>query len=268
MISWGKWPQNILIWKRNLNVLIKLSQEGKIDIKQGCGTGENGFGVVLTPPAPISCRMQYETDVKGLVNPAVTFLQEHGNTSIVSLGCGKQINRIDNHLRIMKELNLNYYVCIDCGPYIEPVSDNLFMDPDDMTAMLSRYYRGRPNRFWKSMRLFPCTFVEELAGVHCAAVVCQRVYPECFWEDVIISMNPKLVLQEDLHGCERQKLRGKQYVRNWSKIRHFNLKPFRPWPVFPGEKNLILWRRRDFGEEQEESGKFRWLERLCESFIG
>jgi hypothetical protein len=45
MISWGKWPQNILIWKRNLNVLIKLSQEGKIDIKQGCGTGVNGFGV-------------------------------------------------------------------------------------------------------------------------------------------------------------------------------------------------------------------------------
>ena len=95
--------------------------------------------------------MQYESDVEVLVKPAVTFLQKHGKTSIVSLGCGKQINRIDNHLRLMKELNLNYYVGIDCGPYIEPVSVNLFMDPDDMTEMLSRYYRGRPNRFWKSM---------------------------------------------------------------------------------------------------------------------
>ncbi len=112
--------------------------------------------------------MQYETDVRELVKPAVTFLQEHGNTSIVSFGCGKQINRIDNHLRIMIELNLNYYVGIDCKPYIVPVSDNLFMDPDDMTAMLTRYYRGRPNRFWNSMRLFPCTFVEELVGVFIA----------------------------------------------------------------------------------------------------
>ena len=93
------------------------------------------------------------------LKPAVTFLQEHGNTSIVSFGCGKQINRIDNHLRIMIELNLKYYVGIDCRPYIVPVSDNLFMDPDDMTAMLTRYYRGRPNRFWNSMRLFSGTFV-------------------------------------------------------------------------------------------------------------
>jgi hypothetical protein len=245
-----------------------LPQFKKLDIKHENGTGVNGFGVVLTQPASISCQMQYDTDVKGLVKPVVTFLQEHGNTSIVSLGCGKQVNRIDNHLRIMKELNLSYYVCVDCAPNIEPDSDNLFMDPENMTAMLSIYYRGKPDRFWKSMRLFPGTYVEELAGVQCAAVVCQRVYPECFWEDLIISMNPKLVLQEDLHGCERQKLRGKHYVRNWSKIRHFNLKPFRPWAVFPGERNLILWRRRDFGVEKEESGKFRWLERLCESFIG
>ena len=110
--------------------------------------------------------------------------------------------------------------------------------------------------------------MEDLAGVHCAIVVCQRVYPGFFWEDLIISMRPKLVLQEDLHGCERQKLRGEHYVRNLSIIQHFNLKPFRPWSVLPGEKNLILWRRRDFANEQEESTKFRWLKRLCESFIG
>ena len=238
------------------------------DIKQRCGAGKNRLGVELTSPAPIRCQMQYETDIKGLTKPAITFLKENGHTSIVSLGCGQQVNRIDNHLRLMVGLNLNYYVGIDCSPYIEMVSENLFMDPDNMTALLAQYYRGSPRRFWKAVNLFPGTFVEELAGVHCAIVVCQRVYPDFFWEALIISMSPKLVLQEDLHGCERQKLRGKHYVRNWSKIRHFNLKPFRPWPIFPGEKNLILWRRRDFGEEQEESGKIRWLERLYESFIG
>jgi hypothetical protein len=212
--------------------------------------------------------MQTETDVKELTKPAVTFLQEHGHTSIVSLGCGEQINRIDNHLRIKKELNLNYYVGIDYQPKIEPSSADLFMNSDDMNAMLAKYYHGKPNRFWKSMRLFPGTFVEELAGIHCAAIVCQRVLPDCRWEEVIISMSPKLIIQEDLHGCERQKLRGKHYVRNWSKIRLYGLRPFRPWPIFPREKNLVLWRSRDFGDDQEKSGRFGWLERLCESFIG
>ncbi len=212
--------------------------------------------------------MQYEIDIKGFTKPAITFLKENGHTSIVSLGCGQQVNRIDNHLRLMVGLNLNHYVGIDCSPYIEMVSENLFMDPNAMTALLARYYGDKPGRFKNVVKLFPGTFVEDLADVHCAIVVCQRVYPDCFWEDLIISMSPKLVLQEDLHGCERQKLRGKHYVRNWSKISHFNLKPFRPWPFYPGEKNMILWRRRDFEEEQEESGKIRWLERLCESFIG
>ena len=222
----------------------------------------------MTLPAPIRCQRQYEADVEKLTKPAVTFLRENGHKSIVSLGCGKQVNRIDNHLRLMAGLNLKYYVGIDCVPNIEPVSENLFMDPNAMTALLGRYYGGKLKRFKNAVKLFPSTFVEDLAGLHCAIVVCQRVYPDYFWEDLIISMRPKLVLQEDLHGCERQKLRGKHYVRNWSKISHFNLKPFRPWPVFPGEKNLILWRLRDYGEIQEENGKFRWLERLGESFIG
>jgi hypothetical protein len=212
--------------------------------------------------------MQHKPDIKGLTKPALTFLKENGHTSIVSLGCGQQVNRIDNHLRLMAGLNLKYYVGIDCISYIELDSENLFMDPGNMKDLMAQYYRGSPGRFWKAVKLFPGTFVEELAGVHCAVVVCQRVFPDFFWEDVIISMGPKLVLQEDLHGCERQKLRGEHYVRNWSKIRHFNLKPFRPWPIFPGEKNLVLWRRRDFGEEQAESGKVRWLERLGESIIG
>jgi len=203
-----------------------------------------------------------------LNNPAATFLNEKGPSSIVSLGCGRWINRIDNHLRLMVELKLTHYVGIDLEPSIDPDAAELFMDPDHMNSMLDRHYRGRSENFWKSTKFFPETSIEELKGVHCAAVVCQRVLPDCRWEAVITSMNPKLVLQEDLHGCERQQLRGQQYVRSWSKIRQYGLKPFRPWPIFPGENNLVLWQRRDFGNEQKNGGKFRWLERLCQSFIG
>jgi len=37
---------------------------------------------------------------------------------------------------------------------------------------------------------------------------------------------------------------------------------------FPGENNLVLWQRRDFGNEQKDGGKVRWLERFSQSFIG
>lgn len=205
---------------------------------------------------------------EAVVNPAVAFLRENGQKSLVSLGCGEQIIRIDNHLRLMAALNLTYYVGIDCGPSIEAVSENLFMNPGDSASLLSGYHGGSPHFFWKALKLFPGTFVEELKNVHCAAVVCQRVYPDCRWEKSIISMNPLLVLQEDLHGCERQKLRGKQYVRNWSNIRSYGLQPFRPWRIFPGEKNLVLWRRRDFGGKDETGGRSGWLERIAERFIG
>ena len=168
----------------------------------------------------------------------------------------------------MVELNLTHYVGIDIEAAIAPDEVDLFMDVAGMSSMLDRYYRGRPENFWKSTKFFPGTLIEDLKGLNCAALVCQRVLPDCRWEEVITSMNPKLVLQEDLHGCERQQLRGKHYVRSWSKIRQYGLKPFRPWPIFPGEKNLVLWCRRDFGHEHEDGGKFRWLERFCQSFIG
>jgi hypothetical protein len=144
----------------------------------------------------------------------------------------------------------------------------IFMDPYGMNALLTHYYHGSPDRFWKSTHFFPGTHVEELKGIPCAAVICQRVYPDCHWEEVILSMNPKLVLQEDLHGCERQKLRGQKYVRTWSKIRQYDLKPFRPWPVFPWENNLVLWQRRDLANEDMNLGKFKRLERFLSSFIG
>jgi len=168
----------------------------------------------------------------------------------------------------MAGLNLNYYVGIDYADQIAPDINEVFIDPEAMNALLTHYYQGNPDRFWKTVHFFPGTRVEKLKGIHCAVVICQRVYPDCHWEEVILSMNPKLVLQEDLHGCERQKLLGRMYVRTWSKIRQYDLKPFRPWPVFPWENNLVLWQRRDLANEEKNLGKFKWLERFLSSFIG
>ena len=200
--------------------------------------------------------------------PAVTFLKSNGHKTIVSLGCGRWINRIDNHLRLMAGLKLSYYVGIDYADQIGPGMNNVFMDPDSMNTLLTSYYRESPDRFWEKAHFFPGTYVEELFGINCAAVVCQRVLPHRRWEEVIQSMNPKFVLQEDLHGCERQQLRGKSYVRTWSKIRQYELKPFRPWPIFPWENNLVLWQRRDFVDEKQGFGKYRLIERFFSSFIG
>jgi hypothetical protein len=175
---------------------------------------------------------------------AVTFLKTNGHKTIVSLGCGRWINRIDNHLRLMFGMNLNYYVGIDYTDQIGSDTNKVFMDADTMNTLLTHYYRGSPE------------------------VICQRVYPDCHWEEVIESMTPKLVLQEDLHGCERQKLRGQRYVRTWSKIRRYDLKPFRPWPIFPWENNLVLWQRRDFRNKDNYLSKLSWLERFFSSFIG
>ncbi|MDY0042211.1 MAG: hypothetical protein RBS57_18015, partial [Desulforhabdus sp.] len=91
-----------------------------------------------------------------------------------------------------------------------------------------------------------------LEGIHCAVVVCQRVLPFKHWEHIIESMRPLLVLQEDLHGCELQEIGGRQYVRTRSGVVHYQLISFRPWRIFLGERNLILWRRRDFQTELEE----------------
>jgi hypothetical protein len=203
-----------------------------------------------------------------LNDSAVTFLKTNGYKAIVSLGCGRWINRIDNHLRLMVGLNLSYYVGIDYADRIEPNLNEVFMDSDAMNALLTNYYQGSPDRFWKATHFFPGIYVEELKNIHCAAIICQRVYPDCRWEEVIESMTPKLVLQEDLHGCERQQLRGKSYIRTWSKIRQYALKPYRPWPIFPWENNLVLWQRPDFDNENKGYGKLRLIERFFSSFIG
>jgi len=201
-------------------------------------------------------------------HPALAFLQKYGHASLVSLGCGHKLNRIDNHLRLMTALNLSYYVGIDFVPYITLDSPQIFLDPDGMTELLTEYYQGEPEKFWDMVKVFPNTWVEDLQGIHCAVVICQRIWPDCRWEEVIISMNPKLVLQEDLHGCARQQLRGQGYVRNWSKIRQYGLQPFRAWKIFPWERNLILWRRQDFADEEVQASGWKVLWRLCEQCIG
>lgn len=199
---------------------------------------------------------------------AVAFLLQHGRSSIVSLGCGFQPNRIDNHIRLMTALNLHFYVGIDQVANINLSFSNIFFDRESMEELLAKYYQDYPQRFGEAMKVFPNTWVEELRDLHCAVVVCQRVEPDCRWEDVIVSMRPKLVLQEDLHGCERQQLRGRGYVRAWIKVRQYGLQPFRPWPIFPGERNLILWRRQDFDDEEIEISRWKVLWRLRERFIG
>jgi hypothetical protein len=134
--------------------------------------------------------------------------------------------------------------------------------------LLAQYYRGEPHRIWSTLQVFPNTWVEELRDLYCAVVVCQRVEPDCRWEEVIVSMRPKLVLQEDLHGCERQQLRGRGYVRTWLKVPQYGLQPFRPWSIFPGERNLILWRRQDFADEEIQRSRWKVFWRLRERFIG
>jgi hypothetical protein len=199
---------------------------------------------------------------------ALAFLRKYGNTSIVSLGCGLQLNRIDNHLRLMTALNLKFYVGIDRVANIDLSFPEIFLDRDSMTKLLARYYHGEPQKFWDAIRVFPTTWVEELGDLHCAAVVCPRVEPDCRWEDIILSLGPKLVLQEDLHGCERQQLRGFGYVRTWIKVHQYGLQPFRPWPILLWERNPILWRRIDIGDEEIQSSRWKVLWRLGERFIG
>ncbi|RZB35359.1 MAG: hypothetical protein SRB2_03157 [Desulfobacteraceae bacterium Eth-SRB2] len=225
-----------------------------------------------SPPQEITCgipgakeKLLGDMAVGKAVKPVVSFLKKHGHKSIVSLGCGARINRIDNHIRLMTELNLSYYVCIDRLYEIEPISSRAFSDTEDMTEVLIRYYGGNPNNLFKAIKIFPGTLVEDLQDVSCAAVVCQRILPYCRWEDAIISMNPKLILQEDLHGCERQSFRGRGYVRTRSGIRRYGLKPFRPWPIFPGEYNMVFWRRKDFGVEKITNKHFLWFQRIIES---
>jgi hypothetical protein len=226
-------------------------------------------------PEPLgesSCSFKNLLSAEQVMHPscgdaARAFLRRHGHTSLVSLGCGPVLNRLDNHVRLLTALNLECYVAIDCTSAIALGGPQVFMNFQKMTKMLREHFQ-EPQKFLEAVKVFPNTWVEDLAGIHCAVVVCQRVLPDCRWEEVISSMTPRLVLQEDLHGCERQQLRGLGYVRTWTKVRQYGLAPFRPWWIFPGERNLILWRRQDFCDPEVRDSKWRALWRLGERLIG
>ena len=198
------------------------------------------------------------------MKPALEFLREHGTVSLVSLGCGARLNHIDNHLRLFHALHLKCYVGIDFEPSITVPPDLLrggrmalrtvvpiepareehgFVDNPPIPPLAKGGEQGISLEIFK---LFPGTWVEELRGIHCAVVVCQRVLPFVHWENIIHSMAPELVLQEDLHGCELQVLSGSHYEKSRAAVRHYGLRPFRPWRIFPGERNLILWKRKGF----------------------
>lgn len=196
---------------------------------------------------------------------AVSFLREHGTGCVVSLGCGDYINRIDNHLRLMLGCGLRFYVGIDRTAQIEFKQESAFSDIPAASRLMQAHSRTM-HGFTNSIKVFPETHVEELRGIPCSVVVCQRVLPFKHWEHVIESMKPKLMLQEDLHGCELQDLGGKHYTRSRAGIMHYGLTAFRPWRIFPGERNLILWRRRDFLTCQGDLQP--WWMRIFKGFRG
>ncbi len=196
---------------------------------------------------------------------ALQFLQKHGNTSVVSLGCGKRLNRLDNHIKLMVQCQLDYYVAIDRVADIEFDLNSAFAQPNSGKSILSAYFDGNLQQFMRQVKLFPNTCVEELAGIQCQVVVCQRVLPFRHWEGFIESMNPALILQEDLHGCELQMMSGKRYKKSYPGIIHYQLQTFRPSRIIPGERNIILWRRRDFYPCREDLQPWwkRLIFRIC-----
>lgn len=180
---------------------------------------------------------------------AVQFLREHGDRSLVSLGCGNHLNRLDNHLKLLLGCDLDYYVAIDRVLEIKWRADRAFSNLEAVTSFLSQLPSRKftnPTQFLDKIKMFPSTHVEELAGIKCRVVVCQRVLPFRHWEEIITSMQPDLVLQEDLKGCERQEFSGKNFTPSYPGIFHYQLDPFRQSRFIPWEKNILLWRRRDF----------------------
>lgn len=197
------------------------------------------------------------------LSTAMEFLREHGDSALVSLGSGSLINGIDNHFRLFVALGLTHYIAVDIESVINARLETLFNDDATMLPLLAAHCDGEPQRFLEAIRGFPSTAAEQLFGLHCRVVVCQRVLPYLHWEPVIESMSPDLVLQEDLHGCEIQNLADGDFHRCRAGVRHFGLRPFRPWRIFPGEYNLVLWRNKHFSISREVDAKCRenrWIQ--------
>ncbi len=170
------------------------------------------------------------------------------------------MNRLDNHIRLFIGCGLQYYVGIDRVTQIQLDPAGLFSEPRSVNSLLLSHYQKNSDKFLERVHVFPNTCVEDLAGIRCQVVVCQRVLPFRHWEDTIKSMRPNLILQEDLNGCELQAISGDLYKKTFPGIIHYGLKPFRPSRFRPGERNIILWRRRDYFPCQYD--KESWWKRL------
>ncbi len=196
---------------------------------------------------------------------ALEFLHEHGHQSLISLGCGETLNRLDNHLKLLIGCGLKYYVGIDRVPNVSFDIDTAFIEKRSALELLSSKFVGGVEGFIYNVRLFPKTYIEELVDIYCKVVVCQRVLPFRRLEAIITSMHPELMLQEDLIGCELQQMNSKLYKKTYPGIEYYQLRPFRPTGLIPGEKNLILWRRRDFFSCQVDT--WSWPNRFFYRFL-
>lgn len=191
---------------------------------------------------------------------ALEFLHKYGHQSLISLGCGEILNKLDNHLKLFLGCDLKYYVGIDRIPQVSFDIDSAFIEQASSMDLLSSNFIGGVERFISNVKLFPNTYIEELENVFCKVVVCQRVLPFRRLEAIIASMRPQLILQEDLIGCELQQMSRKLYKKTYPGIVYYQLKPFQPSGLIPGEKNLVLWRSRDFFPCQADT--WRWPQRF------
>lgn len=192
---------------------------------------------------------------------AVEFLKNNGRWSLVSLGCGTHLNRMDNHVKLFVHCGLRYYVGIDRVAKIEVDPDSAFSDPLGMNDFLASRQKANSGEFFDRVKVFPGTCVEEMHNIVCQVVVCQRVLPFRHWEKIIASMKPLLILQEDLRGCELQEIDTSLYERTFPGIAHYQLMPFNPIRFLPIEQNMVLWRRKDFFTCQEDCRPW-WQKRL------
>ena len=86
---------------------------------------------------------------------ALEFLYEYGHQSLISLGCGEKLNRLDNHLKILIGCGLNYYVGIDRLPQVSFDIDTAFIDRRSSLELLSSKFDGGVEGFISNVRLFP-----------------------------------------------------------------------------------------------------------------
>jgi hypothetical protein len=100
-------------------------------------------------PEPLgesSCSFKNLLSAEQVMHPscgdaARAFLR-HGHTSLVSLGCGPVLNRLDNHVRLLTALNLECYVGIDCTSAIALGTSSIYG--------LSRNDQDAPRTFSKA----------------------------------------------------------------------------------------------------------------------